>query len=91
MQISRDTAVIGPVTGVGELSQKLAGSRNVHDCIAHEVYRFALGRALTQADTCTTTLIGDRFMKSGGNFKELMLAIVQSGAFRRNANPEMTP
>ena len=39
----------------------------------------------------TVTLIGDRFMKSGGNFRELMLAIVQSDAFRRNANPEMTP
>lgn len=91
VQLSRDTAVIGPVTGVAELSAKLAGSRNVHDCVAHEFYRFALGRALTQADTCTVTLIGDRFMKSGGNFKELMLAIVQSDAFRRNANPEMTP
>ena len=46
VQISRDTAVVGPVTGVAELSQKLAGSRNVHDCVAKEFYRFALGRAL---------------------------------------------
>jgi hypothetical protein len=83
--------VLGDVTGVAELSAKLASSRNVHDCVAKEFYRFALGRALNQADTCTTTLIGDRFMKSGGNFRELMLAIVQSDAFRRNANPEMTP
>ena len=48
-------------------------------------------RSLTQADTCTTTLITDRFKESGGSFKELMLAIVQSESFRRNANPEMTP
>ena len=30
-------------------------------------------------------------MTSGGNFRELMLAVIQSEAFRRNANPEMTP
>ncbi|MDP1828223.1 MAG: DUF1592 domain-containing protein [Archangium sp.] len=91
VKISRDTAVLGDVNGVAELSAKLAGSRNVHDCVAKEFYRFALGRPLNQADTCTATLIGDRFMTSGGNFRELMLAIVQSDAFRRNANPEMTP
>jgi hypothetical protein len=91
VKISRDTAVIGDVTGVGELSAKLVGSRNVHGCVATEFYRFALGRALNQSDNCTVAQIGDRFMNSGGNFKELMLAIVQSDAFRRNANPEMTP
>ena len=91
VKISRDSAVIGDVNGVAELSAKLAGSRNVHDCVAKEFYRFALGRALNQADNCTVTLIGDRFMSSGGNFRELMLAIVQSDAFKRNANPEMTP
>ena len=76
---------------MAELSAKLAGSRNVHDCVAREFYRFALGRSLTQADTCTTQLITDRFKESGGSFKELMLAIVESESFRRNANPEMTP
>jgi hypothetical protein len=91
VKISRDTEVIGDVVGVAELSAKLSGSRNVHDCVAKEFYRFALGRQLVDADSCTTDLIGERFMKSGGNFKELMLAIVQSEAFRRNANPEMTP
>jgi hypothetical protein len=89
--VSRDPSVIGDVVGVAELSEKLAGSRNVHDCVTKEFYRFALGRSLTQADTCTAAQLGDRFMKSGGSFKELMLAIVESDAFRRNANPEMTP
>lgn len=88
---SRDSSVLGAVDGVAELSVKLAGSRNVHDCLAKEFYRFALGRPLNQADTCTATRIGDRFMASGGNFRELMLAIVESDAFRTNANPEMTP
>ncbi|MFZ5441621.1 MAG: DUF1592 domain-containing protein [Myxococcota bacterium] len=91
VKVSRDQSVLGAVTGVAELSDKLAASRNVHDCVAKEFYRFAVGRPLNQADTCTATRIGDRFMSSGGNFKELMLAIVESEAFRQNANPEMTP
>lgn len=88
---SDDPVVLGDVTGVAELSDKLAQSPRVHGCVAKEVYRFALGRQLTQADTCTATKLGDRFMKSGGNFRDLMLAIVESDAFRQNANPEMAP
>jgi hypothetical protein len=63
----------------------------VHHCVAKEFYRFALGRQLTQADTCTATKIGERFVESGGNFRALMLAIVEADSFRSNANPEMTP
>ncbi len=91
VKVSRDEQVIGEVNGAGELSAKLAQSRNVHDCVAKEFYRFALGRELTQADTCVTDRINERFMNSGGNFKELMLAIVQSPAFSSNLNPGSTP
>ncbi|MFO0593815.1 MAG: DUF1592 domain-containing protein [Myxococcaceae bacterium] len=88
---SDDSSIVGPVDGLAELSQKLAASPRAHDCMSKEFYRFALGRQLTQADACTAAQIGNRFFKSGGNFRELMLAIVESESFRRNANPEMTP
>lgn len=88
---AREDGLRTPVDGVDQLEDVLAGSRQVHDCLAKEFYRFALGREAMDADQCTLRLIGDRFMNSGGNFKELMLAIVQSDAFRQNANPEMTP
>jgi hypothetical protein len=88
---SDDSTVLGDVVGIAQLSDKLAQSPRVHACVAKEFYRFALGRQLTQADTCTATQLSDRFFKSGGNFRELMLAIVESESFRSNANPEMTP
>lgn len=88
---SLDQTVVGSVNGIAELSAKLATSPRVHECVAKEFYRFALGRQLNQADTCTVTQLNDRFVKSGGSFRELMLAIVESSAFRSNANPEMTP
>lgn len=89
--VSKEGSLVGPVADVIELSQKLAQSRRVHDCVAKEFYRFALGRPLNAADTCTVTQVGDRFMASGGDFKALMLAIVDAEAFVSNANPEMTP
>jgi hypothetical protein len=88
---SREGSLVGPVANVNELVAKLATSPRVHACVSKEVYRFALGRQLTDADSCTTEQIADRFFKSGGSFKDLFLAIVESEAFRMNANPEMTP
>jgi hypothetical protein len=88
---SRDASLVGPVADVNELAAKLARSPQVHACVSKEVYRFALGRQLTEADACTAEQIARRFFDSGGSFKELFLAIVESDAFRMNANPEMTP
>lgn len=88
---SRDPDLIGDVTGVAALQELLAGSSRVHGCVAEEFYRFALGRQLTEADGCTMAKLNQRFVDSGGNFRALMLAIVEAEAFRSNANPEMTP
>jgi hypothetical protein len=88
---SREESLVGPVADVTELAAKLAHSPQVHECVAKEIYRFALGRQLTEADSCTTSQLAERFFKSGGSFKDLFLAIVESDAFRSNANPEMTP
>lgn len=88
---SREGSLVGPVANINELAAKLATSPRVHGCVSKEVYRFALGRQLTEADTCTADQIADRFFKSGGSFRDLFLAIVESDAFRMNANPEMTP
>lgn len=88
---SREGALVGPVADVNALAGKLATSPRVHACVSKEIYRFALGRQLTEADECTTTQLAQRFLESGGNFKDLFLAVVESQAFRTNANPEMTP
>ncbi len=88
---AKEPALNAQVSSVADLEDVLASSRQVHDCMATEFYRFALGRELTAADTCSVQRVSDAFMGSGGQFKALMLAIVQSTAFRQNANPEMTP
>ena len=80
-----DPVLAGPIEGVDQLVAKLAQSRQVHDCVAREVYRYAVGRPLTDADACWFESISKKFFESGGNFKELMLAIVSSGSFAQHA------
>ncbi len=86
---TRDSTLVGPFDGVGELSAKLSKSKQVHDCLAAQWYRWALGRVEAESDTCALTKIQDTFFESKGSFEELQLAIVTSDAFsfRSGASP----
>jgi hypothetical protein len=54
----------------------------VRDCVATQWYRYAMGRMEEPADLCSLTTAKDRFRQSGGSFRELLLGIVLSDAFR---------
>jgi hypothetical protein len=88
---ARDEALLAPVDGLDALEEALAGSRQVHDCLARGVYQFALGRELTPADECTLAQVSERFWTSGGSFQGLLEAIVASPSFRGNLEPELAP
>lgn len=79
---AKDEQVSGPFNGVIELSRKLADSRQVHDCVASEWMRFAMGRGLGAGDECSLTQVQDKFMASQGRFDDLLVAIVMSDTFR---------
>src|SRR5690606_33064721 len=51
----------GPVDGVAELADRLAGSDKVADCYAESWFAFALGRALEDADACSRVTALERF------------------------------
>jgi hypothetical protein len=82
-----DQSLVVHVNDVVGLSHVLAQSRQVHDCLATEYLRFALGRDLDDQDTCTLTQVRERFAQSD-RFDELILGIVTSDAFRTYSNPE---
>ncbi len=77
-----DDALAGKFDGVGELSDKLSQSKQVHDCLAAQWYRWALGRVEAESDGCALAKVQQRFFDSGGDFEALQLAIVGSDAFR---------
>ena len=77
-----DETLVGPFNGVPELMGKLSRSKQVHDCFSKEWLRFAMGRGLGDGDACSVDSVQTQFMTSGGDFNQLLLAIVGSDTFR---------
>jgi hypothetical protein len=79
-----EPGLMAPVDGLDQLQEVLAGSAQVHDCLARGLYQFALGRELTPADSCTVAQVSERFRNSGGSFRALLEAVVETEAFQGN-------
>jgi hypothetical protein len=72
----------GEFDGALELGARLATSELVRDCFATNFYRYAMGRLEGAADECSLDQVKTRFNGSGGDLRELLLAITLSDAFR---------
>jgi hypothetical protein len=81
------TDVDGPYVGGIELSEALAESETVHDCATRQWVRYAIGRAPERSESCMLERLGDRFLESGGDIQDLLIAIVTSLEFRHRAAP----
>lgn len=86
----RDPALDGPFHGVDELSQRLATAREVQDCVAQKWVTFALGATPAGDNLCAMQRVQEKFAVEGGSFREMVVAITTSDAFRFSDNPEMT-
>jgi hypothetical protein len=75
------TDIAGTFNGAVELAQKVAGSTQVQACLTTEWFRYGFGREATSADACSTGLLAQSFAGSGGNVRELLLALTQTDAF----------
>jgi hypothetical protein len=78
---ARDASLNGNFNGVRELGGKLAGSDQVRDCVATQWFRFAAGRGEDFNDGCSLTTLQDSFGASGGDLRELVVAMTQTDAF----------
>ncbi len=74
--------VSGEFDGALELSEKLAKSQDVADCMASQWFRYALGRVESRDDGCAMVMIRKGFTDSGHNIRTLLTQIVLSDAFR---------
>jgi hypothetical protein len=74
--------VAGPFDGAVQLSQKLAQSEQVMECMARTWLRFALGRSDLDADAGAIASAGGKFKKSGFVMKELLVALTATNTFR---------
>ena len=84
-----ETALDGTFNGAEELSQRIAVSPRAQNCLASNWFRYAMGRVETAADACSVLDVQKKFVTSGGQFKELLVALTLTDAFRyRPAVPE---
>jgi hypothetical protein len=77
-----DPELEGAFDGALELTAKLAKSPQVEACVATQWFRYTMGRAEQQADGCSLEQVKADFSSAGGNFRELLVALATSDAFR---------
>ena len=72
----------GPFVGAVALGRKLTASSQVRRCFVRQWFGFAHGRADEAGDTGSLAGALDRFTASGGDVRELMIALVKTESFR---------
>jgi hypothetical protein len=72
----------GPFDGAVELASALASSEEVRTCLVMQWFRYGYGRIEEADDACSRERLRDAFEASGGNVKELLVALTQTDAFR---------
>ena len=77
-----DPQIEGAFDGALELTSRLAQSPQVEACVATQWFRYTMGRAEQDADVCSLEEVKAAFAGSGGNFRELLVALATSDAFR---------
>ncbi len=81
--------VAGSFNGAVELGRKLSESNDVQACFCTQWFRYANGRAETEADACSLAALQARLKAAGGNLPELVVALTQTDSFlyRRTQQP----
>jgi hypothetical protein len=69
-------------TGPVDLATQLASAAQVRECFALQQFRYSLGRIETADDTCSIQSVYSAFASSNFTIQQVLLAIVQSDAFR---------
>ena len=80
----------GPFVGGVELANKLASSELVRACVALQTFRAAAGREEAAADECSVVQTEERFLESGADMRELLVALTQTDAFLYRVIPDVS-
>jgi hypothetical protein len=76
------TDIDGSFKGPLELAQRMGRSEMVQRCVSKQWFRYALGRIETDLDSCALDAVYQKFQKSQFRLPDLLLALVESDAFR---------
>ncbi len=71
----------GPFDGIGELSTRLAGSRQVQECMTRQLFRYSVRRVETTQEQCGLDELFDVAAESDWNIREMLVHITQTDGF----------
>jgi hypothetical protein len=81
----------GTFDGVIELTDRLATSETVQQCVARQWFRFASARVESADDACMLAEIDRRFAESDFDLRELMVSLVVQDGFVQRRIPADPP
>ncbi len=84
-ELASTVDIDGTFDGAIELSERLASSTQVQQCVSRQWFRFAFGRMENEADTCSLETMDALFADSGHHIPTLIGALVRTDAFRLRA------
>jgi hypothetical protein len=87
-EVNTTADIDGPYSGGPALAMLLARSEQVRDCAPTQWLRYALARREGDDDTCSLVALRTAFASSGGDLRELMVALTQTDAFWNYRQPE---
>jgi hypothetical protein len=70
-----------PINGPVEMMKSLAATDAAQTCFAQHWLEFGFGKTLDDGDACTKEAINNAFRSTGGNIKQLLVALTQTDAF----------
>lgn len=71
----------GPFDGVGELSERLAGSRHVQECVTRQLFRYAVRRVETSPERCGIDELFDVSAETSWNVRDILVHITSTDGF----------
>lgn len=74
--------LVGEFQDASDMAAQLAAASEVQDCVSHQWFRFALGRAESLDDACVLVELHEGFRASGANINTLLYLIATSDALR---------
>jgi hypothetical protein len=80
-EVTSTTDIDGEFDGGRELAERLASSQQVHDCAPRQWLRYVLARHEESEDLCSLRNLQEAFDASGGDLRELVIALTQTDAF----------
>lgn len=73
--------------GIAAMARLLAESESAPRCFSRQWYRYSFGRLDDIEDVCAVDHLQAAFLESGGDIKELLVAITQLPGFTRRRSP----